>query len=250
MENRKKVVLKQTLILLSLFILIIFAAGVFGVEEMDYGGQKNRAWVIDMFVRGGFTMYFILICSIVGVYIVIEKAVKIRKNILMPTAFVAQLRNTVKSNDITQVMELCKDKDICIAKVLSAGLMEYREGISAVREAIDSKGSLESGYMSKHMQLLGVMANMSPLLGFVGTVTGMISAFGVVAGYGSSRPDLLAAGVAEALITTAYGLFVGIPLLVFYYYFDGKISQLSLELQEATYGLISELMHGGDLGGI
>ncbi|MBI4651953.1 MotA/TolQ/ExbB proton channel family protein [Candidatus Desantisbacteria bacterium] len=248
--EKNKVILKQAIFFTGMFLLIIFAVSVFGVEEVDYSIKNTRPWVVDMFVRGGITMYMILACSIVGLYITIEKSVKVRKNMLMPSPFIAQLRNTVKSNDITQLMELCKDKDISIAKIISSGLNEYREGISAVREAIDNQGTIEVGYLAQHLQIMGVLANMAPLFGFLGTVTGMISAFGVIAGYGSSRPDLLAAGVAEALITTAYGLFVGIPLLISYYYFDGKVSHLSLEMQETASSIVNELMHGGDLGGI
>ncbi len=240
---------KQIIMLVAMFVLVFFTVSIFGVEEVDIS-QKSRSWVVDMYVRGGFTMHLILLCSIFGVYIIIEKAVKLRKNIVMPENFVAQIRSITKSNDITQLMEFCKNKDISVAKVLDSGLKEYREGLSAVQGAIDKQGSAEINYFYKHLQMLGVLANMAPLFGFLGTVTGMITAFGVVAGYGSSRPDLLAAGVAEALITTAYGLFVGIPLLIFYYYFDSKVTDLSFEMQEFATNTVSELVHGGDLGGI
>ncbi|MBI5418406.1 MotA/TolQ/ExbB proton channel family protein [Candidatus Poribacteria bacterium] len=249
---KKKLFAKKTIYFISMFLFIVLAGSVLGVEEGDIAQKSTStsSWLLDMYVRGGFSMHLILATSVIGVMIIIEKAVKIRKNVIMPDAFIAQVKNIVKSNDVTQLMELCKDKDIQIAKILDAGLKQYKEGISAVQGGLDNQGACEVGYMSKNLQLLGTLANIAPLFGFLGTVTGMTTSFGVIAGYGSSRPDLLAGGVAEALITTVYGLFVGIPLLVAYYYFDGKISLLSLEMQEFSTNTITELMLGGDLGGI
>jgi biopolymer transport protein ExbB len=108
-----------------------------------------------------------------------------------------------------------------------------------VERAIEVSGSHEAGVLEANLRFLGAISNIAPMLGFLGTVTGLITAFNVIAVQGTGDPKLMADGVSEALITTEFGLFVGIPALGAYHYLRGKVDRLLHEMEAITIDLLS-----------
>ena len=213
----------------------------------------NSKLVVN-FKKGGFIMYLILMCSIGGLYIALERAYVLRRKRLIPDKFVQEvLKRFSKDYEehkhdelIRDISSYCEDKDIPAARTLKSGLMVYHEGILGVKSAISSTNAHEGAIMERGIGLLGVFANISPLLGLLGTVTGMIKAFEMISIGGSGHAEVVASGISEALITTAGGLFVGIPLLLLFFFFQNKIDAIMIDLEEFSLEIVEKLIARGE----
>lgn len=205
---------------------------------------------IQWFMRGGPIMYPILACSIIGVAVFLERLVFLRRKHLLPERFVHGVTRAWQSGQFDVAWRLCQHQDIPLARVLRAGLLKVEGDPHEVERAIEVTGSHEAGVLEANLRFLGAISNIAPMLGFLGTVTGLISAFNVIALQGTGDPKLLADGVSEALITTEFGLFVGIPALAAYHYLRGKVDRLLHEMETITIELLSSATfvrsrHGG-----
>ncbi len=114
-----------------------------------------------------------------------------------------------------------------------------------IERAIEAGGQHEASLMNSNLRVLGAIANITPMMGLLGTVIGMIKAFNVISLSGTGNPGLVASGISEALITTAAGMLVGIPALVLYHYFRGKIDRYVFEMEEVAIQLVEELSYDG-----
>jgi biopolymer transport protein ExbB len=219
-----------------------------------FGQRIMSSSLVVNFKKGGFIMYLILLCSIGGLYIALERGYVLRRSRLIPEKFVQDVlkkftNNKERDDIIHNIVDMCEGMDIPAARTLKAGLMVYKEGMLGAKSAITSANSHEGAIMERGVGLLGVLANISPLLGLLGTVTGMIKAFEMISVGGSGRAEVVASGISEALITTAGGLFVGIPLLLLYFFFQGKIDEILIDLEEFSLEIIEKLMARSDESG-
>lgn len=221
------------------------------------GGITQRLMASSLvvnFKKGGFIMYLILMCSVGGLYIALERTYVLRRKRLIPDKFVQEvLKRFSKEYDehkqgelIRNISDFCENKDIPVARSLKSGLMVYHEGLLGVKSAITSTNAHEGAIMERGVGILGVLANISPLLGLLGTVTGMIKAFEMISIGGSGRAEVVASGISEALITTAGGLFVGIPLLLLFYFFQSKIDDILIDLEEFCLEVVEKLIVRGE----
>ncbi len=221
------------------------------------GGLIQKLMVSSLvvnFKKGGFIMYLILMCSVGGLYITLERIYVLRRSRLIPDQFVQEvLKRFSKEYEehkqdelIRNISEFCENKDMPVARSLKSGLMVYHEGILGVKSAISSTNAHEGAIMERGVGILGVLANISPLLGLLGTVTGMIKAFEMISIGGSGRAEVVANGISEALITTAGGLFVGIPLLLLFFFFQSKIDDILIDLEEFCLEVVEKLIARGE----
>lgn len=195
--------------------------------------------------NGGFLMYFILLMSIVGLTAIIERGLYFLKNEsknleALPKELITALENG-KLKDV--IIELNKEKS-STSKVLKEMLLElYKAGGSANLMKIEEKGKEKALFqitqLERNMWLISLAAHLTPLLGLLGTVTGMIQAFQAVALHGTGDAGVLAKGISEALFTTAGGLFVAIPALVFYNYYNKKIDRIVSNIEITSTELIN-----------
>ncbi len=206
----------------------------------------QRGFARDLLRKGGDVMYVLLIISILGVILVVERLLALRKSKILPTVFLKKVRVKWLKGDIRGAFEFCEERDIPIARVLKAGLAKHSLGLHEVERAIEGAGGHEVQSLSKHLRALGALSSIAPLLGILGTVIGMIRAFNVIATSGSRRPDLIASGISEALITTAAGLSIGIPLFLLYHYLRGRVDQLTWEMEEIALDITEGLAMGSD----
>jgi biopolymer transport protein ExbB len=188
--------------------------------------------LLEIFLKGGIIMWLILICSIIGLAVVIDRFIVLRKAKINIPAFLVRIRGLIKKKDISGAISHCMEEKSPIANVVRKGLKKYRFGHDRVKEAIENAGNQEISKLEKGLTILATVAGIAPLLGFLGTVTGMIQAFMTIEDLaGAANPSDLAGGIWEALITTAFGLIVGIPALAFYNYFLSAIKRLVGEIE-------------------
>jgi biopolymer transport protein ExbB len=230
------------LLLLGLPSLVAAAEGN-GIVEV-WGLTQGAQW----FARGGPIMYPILACSVIGLAVFLERLAFLRRKHLVPERFVRAVTRAWQSGEFEVAWRLCQQQNIPLARILRAGLRKLKEGPQEVERAIEVTGSHEAGVLGANLRFLGAISNIAPMLGFLGTVTGLITAFNVIALQGTGDPKLMADGVSEALITTEFGLFVGIPALGAYHYLRAKVDRLLHEMEGITIELLNAAGFGARVG--
>lgn len=208
-------------------------------------GSKDT--VLTLYMKGGPTMHFITLCSILALAIVLERLVSLRKGKIISPKFLEEIRRHWYRREAREAMRVCKEYDIALARILRAGLLRFDQGPKEIGHAIQDAGRREATLLRKNLGLLNFLAQMAPLLGLFGTVLGMTRSFDAISRYGQQgNIELVASGIAEALITTVWGLMVGIPALGFYYYFRRKIELRVLEMEGVCVNFLEDLeIHQG-----
>jgi len=195
--------------------------------------------LFSMFLKGGILMWPILLCSVIGLTVIIDRYIVLRKAKINIPAFMVRIRGMIKKKDISGAISHCMEEKSPVANIVRKGLRKYKLGHERVKEAIENAGSQEISKLEKGLPVLATVAGIAPLLGFLGTVTGMISAFMIIEDLaGSVNPSDLAGGIWEALITTAFGLMVGIPALAFYNYFLSAVKKLVGDMETVANDVV------------
>ncbi len=194
-------------------------------------------------------MHLILICSLVALYIVVDRFMAIRRARTMPQDFVNELRNFIRKGDIASAQLFASRYDVPVGRIVKAGLAKLHRGHARVQQAMEEQGGSEALMLERGMGLLATIAGVAPLLGFLGTVIGIALAFRdiSVAG-GQVSPDKLADGIQIALYTTVFGLVVGIPVFAFYNYLNGLTQQAVGRLEiiaREIFDVVEEELPGG-----
>ena len=189
----------------------------------------------NLFILGGLVMWPILLCSVIGIYIIIERFLVLRKARANVTQFMLNLKVLLRKNDIRNAIDLCDTIKVPVSRILKQGILRYNRGHQVISEAIENAGSEEIYKLETGLSILATIAGIAPLLGFLGTVTGIIAAFQTIQNAGGVvSPSDLAGGIWEALLTTAFGLFVGIPAYFFYNYFVNRIKRFVFEIESSS----------------
>ncbi len=200
------------------------------------------------FLKGGLLMWPIFLCSIITIAIVIERYFVLRQASVNVPRFMIQIREHMKHGDVVEAINYCSEYNSPIANIIRKGLTKYQFGMDRIKESIESAGKQEIYKLEKGLSILATISGVAPLLGFLGTVTGMISAFMKIESLGgNASPTDLAGGIWEALLTTAFGLSVGIIAYLFYNYFVTRINKLISEMEITStdfIDLIYEQEHG------
>ncbi|MFZ2323203.1 MAG: MotA/TolQ/ExbB proton channel family protein [Ignavibacteriaceae bacterium] len=202
--------------------------------------------LLDIFLKGGFIMWFILLSSIIGLAVVIDRFIVLRRAKINVPAFMVRIRGFIKKKDISGAISYCMQEKSPVANIVRKGLKKYRYGHDRVKDAIENAGSQEISKLEKGLPVLASVAGIAPLLGFLGTVTGMIQAFMTIQDLaGAANPSDLAGGIWEALITTAFGLIIGIPALALYNYFLSSVKKLVGEMETVANDVIDVIQESG-----
>lgn len=180
--------------------------------------------LFDFYIKGGVIMHPILLCSIIALYIIVERYMALRRAREIPEGFNRQLREFLRKGDVNSALLYAAQYDIPIARVVKAGLQKIHRGYRRVQESMEDQGRAEMGTLEKHMGVLATVSGVAPLLGFLGTVIGIAIAFEEIAERGGQvSADILADGISQALYTTVFGLVVGIPAFALFNYLNGMI---------------------------
>jgi biopolymer transport protein ExbB len=188
-------------------------------------------------------MWPILACSVISTAIVIERALTLRRGRIMPDNLVTRIWQLYRQGQLTdeRIEEIREASPL--GRMLAAGLINRDHSREVMKEAIGDAGRHVVAQLERYLNTLGTIASVAPLLGLLGTVFGMIDIFGVIMKAGTGNAAVLAGGISKALLTTAAGLSVAIPTLMFHRFFDSKVGKLAIDMEEQALRLV-EVMKG------
>ena len=188
---------------------------------------------------GGPVMWPLLAFSIVALAFIVERFIALRRARINVNEFLAKIRKAlIVNHSVRDAVKICEQYQGPVASIMKAGLLKYGQPHDEVEKTIENAAIYEMGRLERGLVVLATTANVAPLLGFLGTVTGMIKSFKALAAAGLSNPGLVAAGISEALITTAAGLMIAIPVQLCYNYFMNRINRFVRDIETATNMLL------------
>lgn len=218
----------------SIFTVIIQTAETAGSE-----GPLN--WLTTKFVEGGFFMWPILGCLVLGLAFCIERFWTLSRARVNTKEFIVKVRRALEEGGVERAKEVCANTRGPVASVFHAGLLRADEGLEAAEKAIIAYGGIEMNFLERGMIWISTFITIAPMLGFTGTVQGMIEAFDDIKEAAQISPSIVAEGISIALLTTLFGLVVAMILQVFYNYFISRIDRLVGDMEEASIELIDAL---------
>jgi biopolymer transport protein ExbB len=194
----------------------------------------------------GWPIWPLIICSVVGLALVIERAITLRRSHVAPDKLLDEVigitRTSLPAADVINKLA----NSSALGSVLAAGLRsvvaEPRITESALRLTFENSGRVTIHRLERYLNTLGTIASASPLLGLLGTVVGLIEIFGSQSPTGGANPAQLAHGISIALYNTAFGLMIAIPSLMFYRYFRGRVDEFTVDMEQASERLVPHLM--------
>jgi len=193
-------------------------------------------------LKGGWLMLPIFLSSIIAVAIIVDRYIVIRKSRTNVAAFMVKIRGFLKRRDIKGAMDFCIEEKSPLATIIRKGLKKFTFGHERVKEAIETAGKQEINKLEKGISILATISGVAPLLGFLGTVTGMIAAFSKIQDLQDSvSPSDLAGGIWEALLTTAFGLAVGIIALTAYNFLVTSIKKLVMDMEVVSNDVVDTI---------
>ena len=199
--------------------------------------------MFELIRAGGFLMWPILACSIISMAIIAERFWSLRETKIVPTNLVANVWQWHKSDQLDAERIQALRTNSPLGMILAAGLLNRKHSREIMKESIEEVGRLVAHGLERFLNTLGTISSITPLLGLLGTVIGMIKVFTVITSQGIGDPSVLSEGISEALLTTAAGLSVAIPSLMFYRYFRGKVDDLVVTMEQEALKMV-EVMHG------
>ena len=197
--------------------------------------------MFELIAAGGLLMVPILLCSVIALAIVGERFWSLRPARVIPPALVAQVLHLQRHGQLDPQKIQAVRASSPLGEILVAGLLQQRHSREVMKERIEESGRQVTLQLERYLNTLGTIATITPLLGLLGTVVGMIRVFAAISAQGVGNPTALAGGISEALITTAAGLLVAIPSLMFYRYFRGRVDELVLRMEVEAQQLVMRL---------
>jgi biopolymer transport protein ExbB len=204
----------------------------------------------DTIVSGGVLMIPLAACSVLGVWVLVDRALHLRASRVLEPEIVGVIDSLEEPGDIPLARAICDKHPGPFAAIVRVAIDNRDRPRDELRELIEDQGRQEVARLERGLGLLETVAGIGPLLGLLGTVFGMIQVFEVVSSQGAGQAQSLSGGIAQALITTAAGLSIGIPALVGYNYFTSKAERLVLDMEAHTSRLIQKILRfqrGGSL---
>lgn len=201
-------------------------------------GEVAKQGLLELIMQGGVLSLAIvgilIVLSIIAVAIFFERWVTIKKAGKIDQSFVDNIRASVAAGNIQGAKSLCTTKNTPVARMIEKGLMRIGKPLKDIDAAIENVGNLEVFKLEKNLSTLASIAGAAPMIGFFGTVTGMILAFRTMATEQNVTPDVLAAGIYQALLTTAFGLFVGIFAFVGYNLLVANVEKVIFNMERTS----------------
>ncbi len=205
--------------------------------------QQETMTLLSILMKGGFLMIPLALCSFIAVVIIIERFLALSRARINTDKFMDKIKDLMGQGNAQAGIVLCENTPGPVASIVRAGIEKYDRPREEIREAIETAGKSEVYLLERGLGALATIAGVSPLLGFLGTVTGMIQAFMKIAQLeGNVNPSILASGIWEALLTTAVGLAIGIPTLIFYNYLVGRVQRFIFEMEKSSTDLVDVLI--------
>jgi len=199
--------------------------------------------VFEIIKSGGLMMWPIIISSIAAMAIIVERFWTLQKKKILPPELVSQVWGLYRENKLDEITLRRLKASSPLGSVLAAGLINRKHGRAVMKECIEEAGRKVAHDLERFLNTLGTIAAVGPLLGLLGTVFGIIQVFSAMMEHGAGDPTALAGGISVALVTTAAGLTVAIPSLIFHRFFERLVDDLVVNMEEEALKLV-EIVHG------
>jgi len=237
--------------------LAVIAAAAYGTAWADeeaadakpaaaQGASIPESNLLEIIHSGGWPMYPILLCSFILLVFAFERAISLRRSHVIPRPFVKRFLHQLNEGTLTpeEALQRCEEDGSAVAQVFEGAVRKWGRSAVEVEQALIDAGERVTNNLRRHLRVINGVATVSPLLGLLGTVVGMVQSFNGIAYDGAmGRAELLAGGIAQALLTTVAGLLVAIPALILHLFFAGCVDRRIIEIDalgQEVVQLISE----------
>ncbi len=197
--------------------------------------------MVHYFLEGGAFMWPILITLIFGLAFVIERAYSLMMSAVDSQTFFDTISKSISDDGAEAAAKVCSETEGPVAAIFYAGLNKMNKGLDEVEKAIQNAGAIEMAFLEKNMIWLNAVITIAPMLGFTGTVVGMIAAFDAIKAANDISPAVVAGGISQALLTTAFGLIVAMIIQTFQNVFVARIDKLVLDMEEQSIKIMDHL---------
>ena len=197
--------------------------------------------MVQYFIDGGGFMWPILITLLFGFGFTIERFYSLIMSGVDSKAFFDDVAEAINNGGPKAALEVCEKTRGPVAAIFYAGLTRTHRGLSDVEKAIQNTGAIEMAFLEKNMIWLNAVITIAPMLGFTGTVVGMIAAFDAIKAANDISPAVVAGGISQALLTTAFGLIVAMIIQTFQNFFVSRIDKLVLDMEEQSVKIMDHL---------
>jgi biopolymer transport protein ExbB len=199
--------------------------------------------VFELVKSGGWMMWPIILASIAAMAIIAERLWSLQRKFVTPPGLLTEIQQSLQQQELDAGRIARIRETSALGRVLAAALTNRRHNRDILKEAVEDAGRHVTPDLERYLNALGTIAAIAPFLGLLGTVVGMIEMFSGLGAKGVGDPSLVATGIAQALITTAAGLAVAIPSLMFYRYFRARVDDLIIDMEQDAIRLI-EILRG------
>ena len=211
-------------------------------QELTWQEQLSTNWDATGFMR-----WPLALCLVIGIAVIIWKFIDLTSKASRTKRILKDVDELLTQKRIKEALELTRDTNAPAANILYAGLERHEEGTDRVMKAIENQGLIEMSKLESGLVVLATLTNVAPLLGFLGTVIGMIIAFQSIEAAGEVEATLVAGGIKVALLTTAIGLMIAIPVSIGHNYFVARIDSLVIDMEESAQKMVDTL-HAIEMG--
>jgi len=198
--------------------------------------------IVEFLQKGGYLMIPIAICSVLSLAVIIEKLINLRSNKIIVPEVKSVVSSLTSEDDIKLALSVCDQHKGVLSNLMKMVLQHKGTSYLAVRDELSDNGRQEVRVLERGLVILETVAAVTPILGLLGTVVGMIKVFNVISVQGVGEASALSGGISEALISTAAGLTVGIPALIFYNYFSKKTEDIILDIENISNNLLKKII--------
>lgn len=195
--------------------------------------------MLELIAKGGLILWIIMGLSVAGAAIVVERFLYFRRIRVDEDKLFARVKASVEKGHYDEALSICDNNASPLSALIKVGIEHRSYGELAQKEVLKDAAAQEIPRLERNVSALGTIAHISPLLGLLGTVTGTMQAFGVLGRFGAvADPSILAKGVSEALITTAAGIIVAVPAVIFYNMLVNKVNLMLIAMENQLNALI------------
>ena len=198
-------------------------------------------WLQTLMAKTGLLGYPLAALFLLSLVIIIYKMFHIRRQKIIAPRVVEKIEELLIDKKVPEAMVFCKQHPSPMTNILLVGIVNYGKSEAELKEVIEEAGRQEIPEIKKFLSTLGTIASLSPLLGLLGTVLGMIAVFATLARETTVNANMLAAGISEALFTTAFGLVIAMPALAFYNYYINKSQNVMIEMEKISLNMVKVL---------
>lgn len=197
--------------------------------------------MVQYFHDGGSFMWPILVALVFGLGFTLERIYSLMMSRIDSKTFFDDITKVIDNDGAEAALELCEQTQGPVSAIFHAGLSRLHRGLAEVEKAIQNAGAIEMAFLEKNMIWLNAVITIAPMLGFTGTVIGMIKAFDAIKAANDISPAVVAGGISQALLTTAFGLVVAMIIQTFQNLFVSRIDKLVLEMEEQSVKIMDHL---------